>query len=286
MKFKQLIKEGGNAVSNTSRINKINVNPTLESLYRILLPKMNLTKKAISILGTTGKRKTSGDIDIAVDTQALMKGSKISNIDDLYDVMVSASKSVSKEVKDTRSLGTISFSFPITNTDGKQAGKLVQIDLFLVSNLSWANWIYFGPREEESKIKGFYRNILLGQVAKHVSLKIRKKENGENIEQERFLFIFSQGLMKAIQSRRGKKKLLKNFKSINRELISTNPNKIVKLLFGPKAKPDNLLTFEQMFAAVQSNGFPKKSKRNVIFSETKKVLLKLNVPIPNELEPF
>ena len=285
--FKQFIlKEGGNAVPGTSRINKANVQPTLDDLYKKMLPALKLSSKSVSLLGTTGKKDTSGDIDLAVDIQALMKASKLSVIDDLYDFMYAGSKKISSSVKDTRGLGTISFGFPITNKDGQQSGKLVQIDLFLVSNLPWANWIYYGPGEAESKLKGFYRNILLGEVAKQVSVTVTKKQGAEEVERKRLLFNFSQGLMKAVQSRKGKKSLLKNFKTITRELVSADPKEVAEMLFGKGTSPESLLTFEQVYAAINSRSFPFKNKKNDIFRETKKGLVRMGVPIPDVLEKY
>lgn len=285
-KFKLYLKEGGNAVDNVSRINQENVSDTLKSLYRVLLPKLKLTKKSISVLGTTGKKRpgeSSGDIDIAISASDLMKKTRRKTTNQLYDYMLQVARQLSTSVKDSRGLGTISFSFPIINKDGKQNGQNVQIDLFLVNSLEYATWIFYGPSHVESELKGVYRNIALAMVAKHAQLKITKQAGGETVEQERLLFSFTKGLMKSVQSREGKRGINKNFKTIQSTLIAEKPEEIVRLLFGEKFQPSDLMTFEKVIKAITSNKFIHKKHRKEILQALEKALLNQGLPIPEVL---
>lgn len=281
------MKEGGNAVSGVSRINQLNVASTLEALFSILLQKLKLQKKDIATLGSTGKKaplQSSGDIDIAIDAKALLKSSGQKTLDSVYDYLLKVAKELSStDVKDGRGLGTISFAFPISNTDGQQPKSLVQIDLFVVDSMDYAGWIYYGPHYTESQLKGVYRNILLAQVAKYASLKIIKTQDGTDVTREKLVFNFAKGLMKNTESKEGKKGLLKNFKTIDSQLVSQNPDEISKILFGDGYRGSDLLTFESVLAAVLSPTFPYSKSRKEIIMDTKKILLELGYPIPEIL---
>lgn len=286
-KFKIYLKEGGNAVEGVGRINQENVSDTLRSLYGKLLPKLKLKPSNISSLGSTGKKApggTSGDIDIGVEIKSLMRASKKKTLPDLYAYVFQVAKSLTATtVKDNRGFGTISFSFPIVNKDGKQAGKLIQVDLFLVDSLDYAGWVYYGPHYTESQLGGVYRNILIGHLAKYSSMKVLKSQAGEVTVRERLLFDLTRGLMKVVQSREGKTGIVKNFKTIDRELVSQNPQEIVNILFGAKYSPSDLLTFESVLKAIMSKNFPLPEARKNIIKDTENTLLELGYPIPEVL---
>jgi hypothetical protein len=65
-----IILEGGNVFINTSRINRIDVDPTVSNFKSQILDKIfpNLQDKDVSLLGSTGKKESSGDIDIGINT--------------------------------------------------------------------------------------------------------------------------------------------------------------------------------------------------------------------------
>ena len=72
--FRQIIAEGGNIFKDasgqaiTTRINKQDIQPTMQWLESIT--KLPLVDNA---LGSVGKKATSGDLDIAVDQNAISK---------------------------------------------------------------------------------------------------------------------------------------------------------------------------------------------------------------------
>lgn len=59
-----LAKEGGNAVENVDRISKKNIQPTFTKIKEEILFPIYGNNIDIFLLGSTGKKETSGDMDI------------------------------------------------------------------------------------------------------------------------------------------------------------------------------------------------------------------------------
>ena len=73
--FEEVLKEGGNAVSNVQKIAQNNVQPTLDKFYQVLLGVYPNLKwdDTIFKLGSTGKKDFSGDLDIGIDFNAIQR---------------------------------------------------------------------------------------------------------------------------------------------------------------------------------------------------------------------
>jgi hypothetical protein len=158
--FITFLLEGGAAIKSSSRINQNNVEQTINNIFSDLLPKLNITDKDVKVLGSTGKKDpskngtpdgSSGDIDLAISIQAVVKSNGI-DATSCFDFIVNAVKGYT-EVKPMKSKNVISIAFPITNTDGNQEGKFVQLDLMPVDNLKYAEWAYYSPSYTESQYK-------------------------------------------------------------------------------------------------------------------------------------
>ena len=94
-----------------------------------------------------------------------MRANAIQVADELFDFIAGKAKKVSNTVVSNKGTGVISLQFPISNTDGKQKNKKVQLDLMIVDNLDLAKFNFWSPHEEQSKWKGIYRNIILSSMA-------------------------------------------------------------------------------------------------------------------------
>jgi len=125
----------------------------------------------------------------------------------------------------------------------------------------WAAWAFYSPSQEDnSTYKGIYRNQLLFAVAKfmnwEVTTRALDKEGVEvDAEWKRDILDLGKGLFRATQSRQGKKGLVKGVKTIDRQLSSLDPDEVVQMMFGPKVQANNILTWEQAFAAVNDPNF-------------------------------
>lgn len=284
------LNEGGNAVTGVTRINQENSIPTVKALYKEFLPMLKLKESDTAILGSTGKKapkSSSGDIDVALSSKALLKSNKIDSYKDIMDYIVSCIKKKGYQYKDMRQIGIVSFAYPISNEDGLQAGETVQVDFMIVQDVKYAAWSFFSPSYLESEFKGLYRNELNFFVAKNAELKVNKidPETNTPIEWSRYWYDNKDGLMFGRQTNVSAKtgKIVKSVRSIEKKTISFDPDEIVAFLYGPKYKAKDILTFEQCLKAILSPSFPNKSKRKLIFSSTAEGLQSKGVPVPEML---
>jgi cytidyltransferase-like protein len=153
-----LILEGGHVFKDpktkeplTQRINQADVVPTLQWLENII--DVPLTANTI---GTTGKKATSGDLDIAVDETQYSK----------QDIISSLAAWVSQNVPDAKATDyiqksgiTLHFKTPIK---GNSANGYVQTD-FMFGNPEFMIWSSQG--EPEGKVTGQHRQILINSIA-------------------------------------------------------------------------------------------------------------------------
>lgn len=153
-----LILEGGHVFKDpktkeplTQRINQADVVPTLQWLENII--DVPLTDNTI---GTTGKKATSGDLDIAVDETQYSK----------QDIISTLASWVSQNAPDAKATDyiqksgiTLHFKTPIK---GDPANGYVQTD-FMFGNPQFMIWSSQG--EPEGKITGQHRQILINSIA-------------------------------------------------------------------------------------------------------------------------
>jgi hypothetical protein len=296
MRFKVFLKEGGNAIKSSTRINQENVQATLDQISKKLLPLLGISKSDVRNLGSTGKKNlgsSSGDIDLAVDMGKIIKKEKnVNTVDDVFDFIKDKAKSITHELKDLRSLGVFSIAFPIADGDDPeryQSGEYVQLDIMPTDNLKWVEWSFYSPAEWESKWKGLYRNELIYNIAKLLGYKPTKQmldSDGKLVDAEwtRYFFNLSTGLEKGIQSRIGKTKLTKGHKTLEKSLVVNDPDRVVEMLFGKGFKSSDILTWEDAIKAFNSPKFKLKDKRKELLKLTKDGLIKKGVPVPEELE--
>lgn len=249
----KLLGEGGNAVSNVTKINQENVAPTMDFIYKKILPKLGLTKEDTALLGSTGKKNKggqSGDIDLAISGSKIIESGKVKDPKHLSAYIAKVAETFSDSVNELKGIGIVSLALLIVNKDGKQDGERVQLDLMLSPNLSWSSWIYYSPAEWESQYKGAVRNSFLSAIS-HVA-----GREGDDVNWSRKLLHFSTGLHDVTFSRKGKKNnILKNGKEVSRKFLSQDPQGVIDVLLGPKFKAKNILSFEDIWKAINSKDF-------------------------------
>lgn len=155
-----ILKEGGNVFKDkVSRINKNDVEPTVKFVSDIL--GLNLTR---NIIGSAGKKETSGDIDIAID---ITKHDRDEFIEKLTDWCIERKL----EPKDFVSKTGISCHFrcPVPNTQ-----DFCQIDLMFVPDVKFAKFAY--ASDEEEPLRARHRHIVMSAIAKFNGLKWKNVE--------------------------------------------------------------------------------------------------------------
>lgn len=260
--------------------NKISVDCFNSSIKNI----ENSIKKLFDIhfeyLGSTGKKQTGyyGDIDIGMEWKELEIYFKSTNRDYIFQKIKDKLQSISPEIHIMKSLNIISFAYKIDRN------KYVQIDFILVESLCWAKFGYFSPNQKESKYKGLHRNILIFSIVRNSGI---SQINEYQIKKQ--IFDMKSGLYEVIQKIKSEKtnKILKQKVTIQRTLITDDPEKATKILFGTRFLSDDINSFEKIFQIVLSNDdFVLKDKKDIILSETYKDFKERNFECPKELEVY
>ena len=155
--------EGGNVFKDadgnplTGRINQSDVAATvqwLEALTGLEFPRERW-------LGSTGRKPTSGDMDMAVDASEISKEQLAAK---LTQWAVSHGEDPKFWVKKA---GEVHLRTPI---NGNPQNGYVQTDFMFFPNLDWGQFYYGGS--EDSAYKGMNRNVLMSSIAKQQGLKV------------------------------------------------------------------------------------------------------------------
>ena len=209
-----ILKEGGNIFKDpqtkvpvTQRINKADVEPTLAWLEKITgLPHRDFK------LGTTGRKDTSGDLDIAVNQEEVTKD----------ELVVLLAKWVKENKPDEdpkqwikKSGISVHFKTPI---NGDEANGYVQTDL-MFGDPEWMKWSLRGA-SGDSPYKGQHRQILMSSIATALGLKWSPNT----------------GLMDRETG----------------ELVSKVPSEIAQKLLGPTAQQDDLESVETIITKAKT----------------------------------
>ena len=155
--------EGGNVFKGpqgeplTHRINRQDVPATIHWIEQVTGVKFPQDRW----LGSTGKKPTSGDLDLAVDLNEISK-------DQLANIL---SQFVQSQGLDPREYvskrGEVHLRTPIA---GDANRGFVQTDFMFFPNLDWGSFYYSGG--EDSEYKGMNRNVLMSSIAKQAGLKV------------------------------------------------------------------------------------------------------------------
>jgi len=155
--------EGGNVFKDadgnplTGRINQSDVAATvqwLEALTGLEFPRERW-------LGSTGRKPTSGDMDMAVDASEISKEQLAAK---LTQWAVSHGEDPKSWVKKA---GEVHLRTPI---NGNPQNGYVQTDFMFFPNLDWGQFYYGGA--DDSAYKGMNRNVLMSSIAKQQGLKV------------------------------------------------------------------------------------------------------------------
>jgi hypothetical protein len=275
--------EGGGAVPGCGTIHISEINETLGILSDELHFPFDLNEY---VLGSTGKREYSGDIDVVLDTKWWPHGPKElkDNLDELYG---------QDNVK--RFGSSVHLKYPIKNYDSTKQERLprtgyVQVD-FNFGDTAWEKFYHFsaGP---ESEYKGAHRNLALAAITAVTNTK-------DNTELDTYKRPITQVRWK--WSPKGFMRVQKTSefdfehncwrKKQNEDTLDGpyfDPAVIAKLLFKHNGKPEDLNSLETIIDAV---------KRNFTLEEQNRVWERMarnftdwkdgnNFIYPPEIEPY
>ena len=135
----------------TTRIARDNVVPTVQWLEQ--LTGLNLVD---NMLGSTGRKETSGDLDLGVDSTKVSK-----------EILIQQLLNKGIDRNDIRKTGdSVHLKTPIL---GDPNNGYVQTDFMFSDNPQFQSFSYTGGGE--GQFKGVHRNILLASIAKGLGMK-------------------------------------------------------------------------------------------------------------------
>jgi hypothetical protein len=245
-----LISEGGGAFDDVESISLLE----LQKIWPIIKNDLEeLGCSNIEMIGSTGKKDQMGDIDLA----AMFNGS----IDDFVS-LAKQSHGPENVVRQGGNVASIRYGMN---------EKFVQVDVML-GDTSYIKWARFGTSSDKkhrdySPLKGIVRNMLLNSINRFAAkLQFIDAEHSD-VQRTRYLVDFDKGLFKAVQTRLGRgNKVLKDWKTISKEFISSDPDVIASIIFGEDTKSDDLRTFENVVEQLKKSPLLGKHANQILVS--------------------
>lgn len=238
--IRHVLLEGGYAFAGT-------VEPISMEDYKASWPKIksdleNIGFKNIKPVGSTGKKPVMGDLDLAAE------------ITEDFEIMYqrAADRFGQQSVKKVGA-NIISVVYPLSKDVN------VQVDV-ITGDSKYISWARFGTstikgHPDFSLAKGMLRNLLINSVLANFS-KIVFPGMQTETDRTRYNIDFDRGLFKVVQTRRNKdpsKPPTKEWKTLERELISSNPDEIVRIALGHEFSAKDIRGFETLIDAVKES---------------------------------
>jgi len=159
------LKEGGNIFKDadgralTQRINQTDVKPTIAWLEQLTgLPLQDNT------LGSTGRKPTSGDLDLAVDANQTTKEQLVAHLSKWAQ-----SHGLNPEEYIRKSGISVHLKTPI---NGRPQNGYVQTDFMFMKDVPFSRFMLTAPAD--SNYKGQDRNVLINSIAKSMGYKLNQ----------------------------------------------------------------------------------------------------------------
>ena len=260
--------EGGNVFDNVNKINKEDVDATINDIKDRLFPSLGLEfdKNVISI-GSAGHADVSGDIDFGVIGKDLQE---------LYATLQSKFPQHKSNVM--KGLEVLSTEWPIRGDEK----NLVQVDFIPVYDRAWTEFVYRYP--EGSDYKSAHRNWVMMAILSTIKDNVEQDEDDQPLSYEGYTMNLNKGLFSIKKDYHGKTKILKHGQIVEEKLVTTDPDKFVKFVFGDSYGPEDVRTFEDCWHIIGKSDFKWRDKISEIKENLKKFLDRVELPIPKELE--
>ena len=235
------ISEGGNIFKQadgtelTRRINQNEVAPTINWLESIT--GLDLTKEKAKDglpakwLGSTGRKATSGDLDLAVNANEVTKV----ELESKLKAWATQNNLDPKEYV-AKSGISVHFKAPI---EGDAKKGFVQTDFMFLNNLEWETWLLSGGMRSPSEFRGVFREVALNSIAKGTVTS----------EYPQGLRLSGKGVVDRATG----------------ELVTLDPELAAKLLFGKDGTLDDMSSVENIYKKLKND--PNKQQKLKDFEE-------------------
>jgi hypothetical protein len=213
--------EGGNVFkdangqSRTQRVNQTDVKSTLAWLEE-MLPGLDLQNNT---LGSTGIKDTSGDLDIAVDSNQVTKEQLETQLRQWAD-----GHGFRPEEWVKKSGTAVHFLTPI---NGRPDSGYVQTDFMFMRNVPWSKFV-LGAMPTDSRYKGRERNVLMNSIAKSMGYKLNQVSGIADRATDRIITDDPDAVAKLLLNRTATRQDLASVESIL-QALSTDPKRDAKL---------------------------------------------------------
>lgn len=262
----------GIAIKNISKIKRENIPTSLNLLQEKIFNCIGIERNMWDVLGSTGKKPESGDIDIAMNITKLMYDEK-----EYTQRIVDRCNTLGWQVNNRMNTGfkMIHIGLPIVG----QEGEIAQVDIMTSTNMEFTKFKYFAPTPEESKYKGSIRSMLIDSLLKYSTLSPAETAVDEDKQSYtapdgkvypyihfQHLSLNTDGLIKMEKTLRGKRGMLSSPKKVNSEQLTSNPQEIIDILFGKNTYTvSDFNSFESIWNNILMDpNFPCKNKLNDI----------------------
>lgn len=271
-----------------TRIKKDDIPATIEYISKVTA----IPKEDLHPIGSVGKIASSGDIDLAVDSNRFNP----EHIQTMLD-----SKGVVGVFDSASKVG--SYAFPIK---GDEKNGMVQVDLTFTPNPDWAQFSYFSPGEG-SRYKGIVRTVLLtavastlnepgtdhvdydnGELTVRVGRSIDLPSGLKRVFQYRPTRVSGEGYMKTMKDVEVDdfKKMFPDVEIKGGRMVVDDPQKVVRALFGRTVTPKDVESAEQVLHLIKKK-FPRPDQDRIFKMAAKKLRgEKGQIRLPPELEQF
>lgn len=292
-----LLKEGGNAIAGVDRVKKDVIFKTVDAFKEEILEKLfgfSPSADDVFLLGSTGKKEESGDIDIGIDINSLKDKNVLENLVKLNELCarngyVSCINSITYRM--------LHIAYPQVG----EKDKKVQIDVLFTENPDFTKFYMSSPAENESRYKGAHRNALLNAILYVETFKLLEKDGNGDVVRWKQLECNDEGLCyvtKTLLDENGERLYYKDTaellepayaKTSMKMLVSAIPEYIVKFIVGKEFKLNDVDTFEKLFSIVSNDDkFKYKEKKVDILKKCAKdlKLAEKRLEFPEELSSF
>lgn len=172
-----ILAEGGNVFKDaagqilTQRINQADVMPTIKWIEQVT--DLDFTKDLSALdnlpvkwLGSTGRKDTSGDLDLSVDTNQLTKEQLVAKL-----TQWAQKNNIDPNQSIKKSGIAVHFLTPIA---GNAQNGYVQTDFMFANKPQWNQFVL--SNDPASQYKGALRNIMINSIAKSMEYKLNQND--------------------------------------------------------------------------------------------------------------
>jgi hypothetical protein len=291
--------EGGAAIKTSRRIREDEFPKTLETIKDLLFPILGIDPEKMGedyiVIGSIGKKKnpsdTSGDLDIGYNGESFARRNGIDykgcskKVYELLQNELFEMLGYETEIKLMTGLNIVSIGWPIEGDPGK---GLVQLDLIPLSDMNWAEFIYYSPdyKKSESAYKSAHRNWLLASILSARKNVLSRDEAGEVMDYEKPVLILSDGLYWHTKSYKGTRiPRLKHSKKIegSERFITNDPQEFIDFALGPGYTTEDVKTFEQVLKIIEDPKFDLHDRLPEIKETFLQYLERVGLDVPSEI---